>query len=131
MKTLIFLSGLGQLLLAAASLVLPKILGWREDTAKLKPLTREVFWTYAVYIWATNVSMGLLSVLGPARLLDGSPLARAVCGYISLYWGARLGIQFFCFGKNAPPGMSFRIAEAGMVALFLALTLIYGRGALA
>jgi hypothetical protein len=126
MKTLIILAGLGQLVLAAASLALPRTLHWREDTAKLRPLTREVFWTYAAYIWATNVAMGLLSVLGPGWLLDRTPLARAVAGYITLYWGARLAIQFGWFGKNAPPGALYRLAEAALVALFLALTLTYG-----
>jgi hypothetical protein len=126
MKTLIILAGLGQLVLAAASLSLPRMLHWREDTDKLRPLTREVFWTYAAYIWATNVAMGLLSILGPGWLLDRTPLARAVAGYITLYWGARLAIQFGWFGKNAPPGALYRLAEAALVALFLALTLTYG-----
>jgi hypothetical protein len=129
MKTLIILAGLGQLILALASLSLPGILRWREDTAKLEPLTREVFWTYAAYIWATNVAMGLLSVLGPGWFLDRTPLARAVAGYVTLYWGARLAIQFGWFGKNAPPGALYRLGEAALVALFLALTLTYGAAA--
>jgi hypothetical protein len=122
----ILLAGLGQLVLAAASLSLPRVLGWRAETAKLRPLTREVFWTYAAYIWATNVAMGLLSVLGPGWLLDRTPLARAVTGYITIYWGARLAIQFGWFGKNAPPGALYRLGEAALMTLFLALTLTYG-----
>jgi hypothetical protein len=121
------LAGLGQLALALASLVLPRLLGWREDTARLRPLTRQVFWTYAGYIWATNVAMGLLSALAPDSLLDGSPLARCVCIYIAAYWGARFAIQLFAFGHHAPPGRKYKVAEASMTALFLALTLIYGR----
>lgn len=36
-------AGLGQLALAAGSLALPRVLGWRTETAKLRPLTRHVF----------------------------------------------------------------------------------------
>ena len=92
-------AGIGQLLLALGSLAVPRVLGWREETAKLRPLTRQVFWTYAAYIWCTNVSFGLLSTLAPERLIDRS---------------------------DAPPGVHVKAAEVAMVALFVALTALYG-----
>jgi len=126
MRALIVLAGAGQLALAAASLAIPRILGWREETAKLQPLTRRVFWTYAVYIWSFNVAFGLLSVLAPERLLDGAPLAAAVCAFIALYWGARLVVQFAWFGRaGGPAGIRYRLAEAALVALFVYLTVVY------
>ena len=128
---LLVLAGIGQLLLAAASLALPRVLNWHAQTAKLRPLTRQVFWTYAVYIWTTNVSFGLLSTIGPHWLLDRSPLATAVTGFITLYWGARLVIQFAVFDRtDVPAGWYVRPAEAAVVLLFLYFTLVYG-GALA
>ena len=131
MKTLLILAGLGQLGLALGSLTLPRILRWSEDTAHLRPLTRQVFWTYAAYIWATNVCFGLLSTFEPGWLLDRSPLARAVAGYITAYWGARLLIQFFCFHRSgAPPGAAYKIAEASLVTLFVFLTVVYGFAAM-
>ncbi len=75
METIVRLAGAGQLLLAAVSLTVPRTLGWREETAKLRPLTRHVFWTYAAYIFIAHVCFGLLSALAPRLLLDGSPLA--------------------------------------------------------
>src|SRR5205814_4625198 len=72
------LAGAGQLALAAGSLAIPRILRWSEDTAKLRPLTRQIFWVYAAYILSFHVAFGLLSVLAPHWLLDGSPLAGAV-----------------------------------------------------
>ena len=65
---LIFFAGLGQLALVAGSLAIPRVLHWREETAKLNPLTHHVFWTYAAYIWTTNLSFGLLSVSAPSWL---------------------------------------------------------------
>ena len=131
MRILLMLAGVGQLGLALGSLGLPRLLGWREEMARLRPLTREVFWTHAGYIWAINVSLGVLSAFAPGLLLDGSPLARALGGFIAAYWGVRLLVQFLYFDRSArPDGLGYRIAEAALVMLFLALTGIYARLAL-
>jgi hypothetical protein len=127
MKTLLVLAGVGQLTLALGSLAIPRVLGWKEETSRLRTLTRQVFWTYAAYIWVTNVAFGLLSIAAPGWLLDGSGLARAVTSYITLYWGARLLLQLFCFDRSsAPPGAIYRAAEAALVGLFVFLTAVYG-----
>jgi len=51
---LIVAAGLGQLAIVLASIAIPRALHWREDLAALRPLTRQVFWTYAGYISTTN-----------------------------------------------------------------------------
>jgi hypothetical protein len=131
LPALVRLAGAGQLVLIVASLAIPRVLRWREDTAKLRPLTRQVFWTYAVYIWATNLSFGLVSALAPDWLLDGSGLAAAVTGFITAYWGGRLLIQFTYFDRSdAPSGVAARLAEAGLVGLFVFLTFVYGSATL-
>ena len=101
------------------------MLGWREETTRLSPLTRQVFWTYAVYIWSTNVAFGLLSLFAPKSLLDGSLLARAVCGFIALYWLGRLVVQFFVFDRSIVVRPLFRVAEGALVAAFLYLSVAY------
>lgn len=126
LKTLLVVAGSGQLALAGASLAIPGVLGWRRETAKLTPLTRQVFWLFAVYIWGFNVSFGLVSVLDPGWLVDGTPLASAVCGFIAVFWGARLAAQFVWFDREAiPEGVRYRLAEAALVALFLFLVVVY------
>ena len=123
---LIFSAGLAQLVLVVASLAIPRVLRWNEDTAKLRPLTRQVFWTYAAYIWCTNLAFGLLS-LRPDWLLEGSLLAVCVNGFIALYWIGRLLIQFLYFDRtDAPSGIHVRIAEVLLVALFVFLSAVYG-----
>ncbi len=125
LTTLVFVAGVGQLVLVAASLAIPRVLRWREDTARLRPLTRQVFWTYAAYIWCTNLSFGLVS-LRPGWLLDGSPLAACVTGFITAYWVGRVLIQFFYFDRSdAPSGWHVRLAEVGLVGLFIYLALTY------
>src|SRR5215218_6931726 len=126
-RVLLMAAGVGQLILISASLAIPRILRWPEDVAKLRPLTRQVFWTYAGYIWTANVCFGLLSLLAPAALVAGGTLPAAVCGFIMLYWLARIVIQFTYFDRSAaPPGFIFKLAEAALVGLFVALTAVYG-----
>ena len=78
----ILFAGIGQLAIVLGSLSIPHVLRWGDDVAKLRPLTRQVFWTYAGYIWGTNLCFGLISTLAPGWLLDGSPLAAAVTAFI-------------------------------------------------
>src|SRR5437588_5062986 len=130
LKTLVFVAGLGQLILVVASLAIPRVLHWRADMSGVRPLTRQMFWTYAGYIWCTNLCFGLLSALGPGLLVDRSPLAGAVTGFMALYWGARLVIQFAVLDRlDAPAGWVFRLAEVALVSLFVFLTLVYSSGA--
>lgn len=127
MRFLLMAAGAGQLALAAGSLAIPKVLRWREDTARLRPLTRQIFWTYAGYIWSFHVCFGLLSLLAPEWLLDRTPLAAAVCGFIAVYWAVRLVLQFTWLDRSdAPRGAVFVAAEVALVALFAGLVLTYG-----
>ena len=128
LHALVLAAGVGQLALVAASLAIPRVLRWREDTAKLRPLTRQVFWTYAAYIWCTNLAFGLVS-LRPGWLLDGSPLAGGVTGFMAAYWVGRVLVQFFYFDRgDAPAGPHVRLAEAALVGLFVFLALVYALG---
>jgi hypothetical protein len=123
---LLVCAGMAQLILVVASLAIPRWLNWKGELANLRPLTRQVFWTYAGYIWVTNLSFGLVSTLSPQVLLDRSPLAGWVCGFIAVYWGARVVIQFAYFDRtDAPKGWFFSVGEAALVTLFVGLTIVY------
>ena len=120
-------AGASQLILVVASLAIPSLLNWKSDLSKLRPLTRQVFWTYAAYIWVTNLTFGLLSTITPGLLLDRSPLAGFVCGFIAVYWAARVVIQFAYFDRtDVPKGPFFVVGEIALVTLFAGLTVVYG-----
>jgi hypothetical protein len=130
LETVVLIAGIGQLGIVVGSLKIPSVLGWKQDVARLRPLTRQVFWTYAGYIWATNLSFALISILAPESLVDGSPLAGSVTGFIALYWGARVVIQFTWFDRSdAPEGTIYRLAEVVLVSLFVFFTVTYGYAA--
>ena len=132
LEPVVRLAGLGQLVLAAASTAIPCVLRWRTETASLRPLLRQLFWIYAGYILGFHIAFGLLSLLAPGWLVDGSSLAAAVSGFIAAYWSVRLVLQFTYLDRSdAPQGHWFRAAETALVLLFVFLSATYGGALLA
>ena len=124
---LLRLAGWSQVVLILGSLGIPHVLGWRAKLASLSTLLRQMFWVYSFYIWCTNLCFGLLSALGAPLLLDGSPLATCVTGFILGYWLLRMAIQWLYFDISEIPMNAFNNAARWLLELlFLALTVIYG-----
>jgi len=126
-KSFVIFAGLGQLSLIAVVYFIPRILNWSEQLQNVRNLTRQIFWTYAGYIFTTNTVMGLISVFGASLLLDQTPLATLVCAYIFTYWTARLILQFTYYDRSDAPDLPFvKLGEAYIVALFIFLSAVYG-----
>ena len=119
-------AGLLQIALCIGSLIIPKLLNWKGELAKVSLLIRQIFWTYAGYILMFNLSFGLLSFFGAEELLEKSFLAKSVSVFIFIYWLARVIIQFFFFTSSAPKGSIYKLGEIALVSLFIFLTFIYG-----
>ena len=83
-------------LLAAAALT-PRVLDWRSQLAELTPLLRQLVWVYGGFITLMIIGFGTLSAFCADSLADGSPLARALCTFLTVFWFARLGVQLFLF----------------------------------
>jgi len=126
LTNLIYLAGIAQITLALFSIVIPFVLKWKEEMSKVNALIRNVFYTYSVYIFATNIWFGIISILFPTQLKDGSGLSSGITVFIALYWWGRVFVQFV-FGKadGKPQGFIFVIGEIALWILFLALSLIY------
>src|SRR6202008_637609 len=100
---------------------------WRTELRALTPMTRQVFWTYAAYVCGAHVAFGLVSLLAPERLLDGTTLARAVSGFVAAWWGARLLIAAFGCERHALPDRpAIRWAHRALLLLFSLLAVGYG-----
>ena len=127
LELLLRLAGWSQVVLILGSLGIPHVLGWREKLAPVSTLTRQMFLVYSLYIWSTNLCFGLLSALGAPLLLDGSPLAACVTGFILGYWLLRMAIQWLYFDISEIPMTAFNTAARWLLeVLFLGLTGIYG-----
>jgi hypothetical protein len=126
LTSLLLISGLGHIVLSVASLSIPKVLKWRQHLHNLEPLLRQMFWTYAAYILVINFSFGIISLIATDELLNGSMLAKSITFFISVYWLARIGIQFFYFDRSqAPKGFIYSIGEVGLILLFGLFTVVY------
>ncbi|RYU91709.1 hypothetical protein EWM62_07160 [Mucilaginibacter terrigena] len=123
---LIQIAGLAQIVLVFGSLAVPRILNWSAELAKLQPLIKQMFWTYAAYILVINLCFGLVSLLAYKDLLNGSLLATLVTAFIAVYWISRVLIQFFYFDrKGFPTGKWHTFAEVLLVSLFISLSMVY------
>ena len=90
---LLRLSGAAQLSVLAASALVPFRLNWKRDLASLPKLHRQMYWTYGGYVVMGIVALGSISLACADELAAGSRLARMVCGYGAVFWGARLLLQ--------------------------------------
>lgn len=123
----IAVAGWGQLAVVIGSLGVPRALNWKGELQQVSPLVRQIFWTYAGYILCTNLAFALVSILGSESLADGSSLASGVTGFITVYWFARIMIQFFYFDRaSAPQGLKYTVGEIVLVVLFVFFTAVYG-----
>jgi hypothetical protein len=126
-KICLVLAGVTQFAIAATSTLIPRLLDWPKETALLRPLTRYVFWTYACYILGIHLWFSALAVGWPAQLLAGTPLAALVTGFITVYWLARVVIQFVWFHSAlSDDRLLFKAAEVVYVTGFVYVTVIFG-----
>ena len=80
-----------------ASAMVPRVLDWRGRLAPLHPFLRRLFWVYGVFIVLTITGFGAISVSCADEIATGSRLARCFCGFVAVFWLARLAVQFFVF----------------------------------
>lgn len=131
LETWIQIAGLLHFAILIASALVPKVLDWRASLGRLDPLSRQLVWVHGAFIVLTIVAFGTLATGFAAELSDGSPLARAVCGFMAIFWGARLGVQFFVF--DARPMLRsavLRVGYHGLTAVFGYLAVVFAVAAL-
>lgn len=125
-QDIVKLAGAGQLMLALGSLIVPKVLKWQQELGKVAPMIKRLFWVYAAYILVINCSFGLLSLLMSGQLINATPLALVVSGFIAAYWISRLAIQFLYFDRsNFPKGIWPLIGETVLVMAFVFFSSVY------
>lgn len=119
-------AGFGFTLLVIASFWIPGILGWKEKLAGLTPLMRELFWTYAVYVFASHCLFAILTLGFRDWLLSGTPAAAVMSGFMCMWWTVRVYLQFFGFDLSEVKDTRLnRIAKHLLTLLFLYLMIFF------
>lgn len=129
-ELLIQLAGAAHLVSLAAIIFAPIQLHWDEELARLPKLLRQMCNVYNYYTGGTIAAMGLVSLLCSTELASGSSLARAVCGYIAVFWGIRLWLQLYYDFRPHLTSTALRLGYHALTALFVGFIAIYGWGAL-
>ena len=78
MQTLLEITGGLLMALALLHVVFPRHFRWKEETAGLSLLTRQILYVHTFFIALTVFLMGLLCVTSAAELMD-TPLGRRIC----------------------------------------------------
>ena len=124
---IIIAGGIGQTFTA---LIYPfirhRVFDWYNDVKQLKPLNQEIAKTYGRYIQGLNFSFGLIAILIPADLKNGSNLALALTGLIGAYWIGKVATQFAYYPMyQIPQKPLFKFGSYGMNLLFVFFAVVY------
>ena len=130
LTTLIRTAGFLQWSVLVASALVPLRLNWKSQLDGLPRLHQQLFWTYGGYIVLMIVSLGLLCVAAADELASGSPLARGLCGFIAVFWGVRLSLQFVLDARPYLTAWWLVAGECVLTALFLSFTLLFAAAAI-
>ncbi|HSG30461.1 MAG TPA: hypothetical protein VLB82_02840 [Thermodesulfobacteriota bacterium] len=127
LNNLVLAAGLIQLLILVTASLVPKVTDWKRNLEGSDPFFKSLVWTYGFFIFLIVASIALFSLFETDLLTDGNATGKYVCGFISVFWGARLFIQFFIF--KTPEFLKTGAMKFGYNALTLAfmyLTITYG-----
>jgi alginate O-acetyltransferase complex protein AlgI len=128
LATLVHLGGLMHFGILIASALVPKVLDWRGELARLSPLTRQLVWVHGIFIVFTIVSLGAIATINAPSLAAGdSLLARSVSAFACLFWLTRLTLQFVLF--DARPylnGLALKFGYHGLTLVFAYLSAVFG-----
>jgi hypothetical protein len=132
LEWLIRFGGVFHLSLLIAGALAMRVLAWRTELRRVCDLSRHMIWTHAAFVVMTIVAFGVISLFNADVLSSGQRLARWFCGFVAIFWGSRLVVQFFVF--DARPHLTSRFLAVGyhtLTFVFAYLTAVYAYTALA
>ncbi len=117
----------GGLLVALALLhvAFPRYFRWKETTASLEPVTREILYVHTFFIAFIVLLMGVLC-LSSTQLLLTTELGHRICLGLAVFWTTRLFFQFFGYSSKLWKGKRFEtIVHIVFSGLWLYLSAIF------
>jgi hypothetical protein len=122
------IAGALQFIIAAANFFAPAKLHYRENLAKVSPIIRQIFTVHSIYIVLVLIGLGLICLLFPNDLCGASALGKFLCGFLAIFWGLRVVLQFTYYDRTVkqenPLGtLCFGISFIYLATIFAAATL--------
>jgi hypothetical protein len=127
LSLLLQIAGLLHLGLMCAGALMPRTVKLREHLASLPHFIRRLFLVYFAFIALLLVSFGLISFFFADALAAGTPLAKALCLFLFVFWTVRLIVAAFVF--DVRPYLTSWFYRAGYQAtnlVFVYLVAVYG-----
>jgi hypothetical protein len=131
MKLLLQFAAVLQLSVLIASALTPRVLNWRSNLAALHPFLRKLFWVYGAFIVIVIIAFATLTFLHADAMAAREPVARSLCVFIAIFWGARLFVQFAIFDPR--PFLTnwfYQLGYHALTVIFAFLVFVYGRAAI-
>ena len=131
MKLLLQLAAAVQLLILIASASTPRVLDWRKNLAVLHPFLRKLFWVYGVFVVMVIIAFAVLTFRHADAMAAREPVARSLCLFIAIFWGARLLVQFAIFdARSFLTNWFYKTGFHALTIIFAFLTFVYGKAGL-
>ncbi len=123
-------TGILLMVLGLAHAAFPRHFRWREETAGLTLLTRQILHIHTAFIGLMVFLIGLLCSTCAADLIS-TPLGQRICLGLAAFWGIRLVVQFFGYSPDLWRGKPFETTMHILFSLFWAsLTTLFSLAAL-
>ena len=94
-------------LLVVVNLFVPRRLRWREETARLSLVNRQIFEVHSIFIVLVLALFSTLLLAYGDALLEPSRLSRAVLAGLTVFWGLRMLVQWFYYSPAVWRGNRF------------------------
>jgi hypothetical protein len=131
MKLLLQFAAVLQSLILIASALTPRVLDWRTNLAPLHPFLRKLFWVYGAFIVMVIIAFATLTFLHADAMAAREPVARSLCAFIAIFWGARLFVQFAIFDPRPfLKNWFYKLGYHALTVIFAFLVFVYGKAAI-
>lgn len=124
------LAALVHLGLIAAGALMPRATGLWSEADAMSPFARTLFRVYYAFIGLCLFSFGLGTWFYAEELAGGTPLARAVCGFLAAFWLLRWVAAILLDVRPYLTSAWWRIGYATTNVVFCLLPVVYAWGAI-
>jgi hypothetical protein len=124
---LLKLAALTHIGILAAGLLMPRVVDLWKHLRVLPDFIRKLFIVYYAFIGLCLAGFGAGTFVFAEELASGAPLARAFCGFLAVFWAARLFVAAFVFDLRPYLTTAWRrVGLAVANTVFACLPILYG-----